>query len=380
MAKISLYQTESYQLETLRPIIARHFACWKPKLGPGSKVVIKPNLIMRCKPDRAATTHPSIVEAVALELLALGVTDITIADSPGGLYTPAILGAAYQTTGMADVAGRLGLKLNTGCGSQKVRVEGTLCREFDVIDPVVQADAVVNLCKLKTHCMTTLSCGVKNLFGCVPGLLKPELHYRFPDGERFGKMLVDLSQLVRPTLTIVDGVIAMEGDGPTGGSPRKMGFTAAADFENLYALDLMMAHLIGLKPENVSYLKNAIKRGLCPETEAQVEVEGDSISPTLDFKMPSSKSLDFTGNLPAPLSFLVGRLKERLAPKPIIRKKDCVGCGRCAESCPAKTIILEGGKAHIQPSQCIRCFCCHEMCPVKAIDIRVPSIFHWFSR
>lgn len=110
-----------------------------------------------------------------------------------------------------------GASLNLSADSRNVHVaEGALCRDFDVIDPVADADFVVNCCKLKTHCMTTLSCGVKNLFGCVPGLLKPQLHYRFPDGEQFARMLVDLSLLVKPGLTVADAVDAMEGDGPTG--------------------------------------------------------------------------------------------------------------------------------------------------------------------
>lgn len=150
---------------------------------------------------------------------------------------------------MAAVAGRTGASLNLSAGSRNVHVaEGALCRDFDVIDPVADADFVVNCCKLKTHCMTTLSCGVKNLFGCVPGLLKPQLHYRFPDGEQFARMLVDLSVLVKPGLTVADAVDAMEGDGPTGGRRRHVGLTAAAKYDGLYALDLILAGLIGSAP------------------------------------------------------------------------------------------------------------------------------------
>ena len=250
---------------------------------------------MRCPPERTATTHPAVIEAVVRQLQARGARRITIADSPGGLYTPQILSAAYEATGMAAVAGRTGASLNLSAGSRNVHVaEGALCRDFDVIDPVADADFVVNCCKLKTHCMTTLSCGVKNLFGCVPGLLKPQLHYRFPDGEQFARMLVDLSLLVKPGLTVADAVDAMEGDGPTGGRRRHVGLTAAARYDGLYALDLVLAGLIGLGPDRVPMLAEAVRRGLCPDGVSGVELLGDPLPPVIeDFLMPASKKLQF---------------------------------------------------------------------------------------
>lgn len=376
MPKISILNTDSYDLPTVQTAVAGHFDALGFKIPPGARVVVKPNLIMRCTPQRCATTHPVVIEAVIRQLQSMGAGDITIADSPGGLYTPQLLTAAYEQTGMAGVAKRCGVKLNTDTSSRKLRIEdGKLCREFDIISPIADADIVVNVCKLKTHCMTTFSCGVKNLFGCVPGLLKPELHYRFPDEERFARMLVDLSLLVRPAITVVDGIDGMEGDGPTGGTPRHAGITAAAGYDALYSLDLVLAGMIGLPPESVMMLTEAMSRGLCPPDASQVEILGDPVPKLERFVMPASKSLDFTGNVPRPLALIVRALKPILMPKPKIRLSDCIGCGKCAESCPAKTIAIENRKAHIDLSNCIRCFCCHEMCPVKAIDIKTPRFF-----
>ena len=384
MKPVSLSKTESYDLPQMLEAVRRHLDLLDFRIDPGSKVVVKPNLIMRCRPDRTATTNPVVVEAVIRSIQAMGVSDITIADSPGGLYTPQVLAANYEQTGMKAVAERCGVALNLSCGSRTVRYEeGRLCRAFDLIDPIAGADVVINLCKLKTHCMTTLSCGIKNLFGCIPGLLKPQLHYRFPDGRQFAQMLVDLSLLVRPSLTLVDAVDAMEGAGPTGGSRRHIGLTAAAVGDGLYALDLMMAHLIGLGPEQVPMLADAVERGLCPARWEQIELTGDPDAlscAVTDFVMPASKTLDFTGNVPRPLAGLIRRLEPRLAPRPQVRGKDCVGCGRCAESCPAKTIVLENRRAKIDLSSCIHCFCCHEMCPVKAIDIKTTRIFRFLSK
>ena len=380
MARISFLGTAGYDPDCVQAAVDRHFALLDVRIPPEARVVVKPNLIMRAPPERAATTHPALVEAVVRRLQAMGVGEITIADSPGGLYTPQILAAAYETAGLTAVAERCGVRLNTACGSRPVRVEaGELCREFDLIDPVAEADFVVNLPKLKTHCMTTLSCGIKNLFGCVPGLLKPQLHYRFPDGERFARMLVDLSLLVKPGLTLVDAVEAMEGDGPTGGRRRFLGCTAAAAGMDFYALDLALAGMIGLSPDRVPMLAEAVRRGLCPRDAAEVEVLGDPVPRVPDFRMPATKGLDFTGGLPGPLAALVRRMKPLLAPRPVIDARACVGCGRCAESCPAGTILLEKGKARIDPSRCIHCFCCQELCPVRAVKIKTMPLFRFLS-
>lgn len=382
MSELSFLHTDSYNETDLQSAVQRHFELLNIQIAPDARVVIKPNLIMRCGPERAATTHPAIVEAVVRQLQAMGVRDITIADSPGGLYTPQLLAAAYAATGMETVAKQYGVKLNTAVGSRELRgADAALCRTFDIIDPVADADCVINLCKLKTHCMTMLSCGVKNLFGCIPGLLKPQLHYRFPDTDAFARMLIDLSLLVRPALTIVDAVMAMEGNGPTGGRARPLGFTAAARFDGLYALDLVMAHLIGLTPRYVPTVADAIGRGLCPCDWSQAVVLGDTLPPPFDdFLPPDSKRLDFTNNIPAPLAVLVRRIQPKLAPRPHVRPRDCVGCGRCAESCPAKTIQIKNKKAKINLSNCIHCFCCQEMCPVRAIDVHTVKLFHLFSK
>ena len=384
MPDITLMKTPSYDLQVVQEAIHQQFILLDAGslIRPGMKVTVKPNLIMRCTPQRTATTHPVVMEAVIRELQTFGAEDITIADSPGGPYTAQLLSAAYGQTGMREVAERCGVKLNLDTGSQPVRLEdGHICREFDLIHPVAQADLVVNVCKLKTHCMTNLSCGIKNLFGCIPGLLKPQLHYRFPDGERFAQMLIDLSRLVRPGLTVVDAVDALEGDGPTGGNRRFVGLTAAARYEGLYSLDLVLAHLIGLTPKDVPMLAEAVSQGLCPADWHAVSCAGDADPDAVipDFRMPASRQLDFTGNVPKPVAALVRKLEPVLAPKPHVREQDCIGCGRCAQSCPAQTIRMQSHKAKIQLSDCIRCFCCHEMCPEKAIDIRSNPLFRFLS-
>jgi len=377
MPEVSVLKTEDYALTTMRRAVGEHFVLHRvrERLRPEMKVVLKPNLLMKRTPEEATTTHPALVEAVILELQALGVTHITLADSPGGLYNRQAVEAVYKASGLWEVARRTGARLNEDFTFQALPCpQGEQCREFNIITPLAQADFIINLPKLKTHGMTTMTGGVKNLFGSVPGLQKPELHMRFPRVEEFCNMLVDLSQLVAPGFTIVDGVWGMEGDGPSGGSPRFLGVTLAS--ADLYALDRMQCAMMGFSPEQVATVAHAIRRGLCPTGLEEITLLGEGFQVFEDLKAPKGKSVDFLDHLPGFLHRPLVSLRDGvLAPKPVIRRKDCVGCGRCAESCPARTITLENRRAVIHRGDCIRCFCCHEMCPVKAIDIRRLTLF-----
>ena len=200
--------------------------------------------------------------------------------------------------------------------------------------------------------------------------MKPELHCRFPEKQAFSEMLVDLCSFLAPTISIMDGITAMEGNGPTGGSPRFVGLFGAS--KSPYALDAVCCRVIGLDPMEVLMLQNARQRGLLPE---DVEVLGTPVEElrVTDFKMPDTKSVDFITHLPGPLRPLATKLTT---PYPKIPRSKCVGCGRCAESCPAHTIVIEKGKAVIHREKCIRCFCCHEMCPRHIVEIRRFALFN----
>ena len=348
------------------------FARLLPEQGT---VVLKPNLILKRRPEEATTTHPGVVRAVVRALKARGVAGerILIADSPGGLYNAAVLRGIYQASGMAEVAGDEGVRLNDDFGSETVAyATGVRCRQFQIINPIRSAALIIDLPKLKTHAMTGFSGACKNLFGCVPGLIKPEMHCRFPDKPEFGEMLVDLCELVRPRISLADGIIGMEGNGPTGGNPRFAGILAAS--ENPHALDLALCAMIGRTPQEITTLASAVARGLVPASVEELELRGDVPDPLLiaDFRRPDSQSVDFVERLPGPLRAPVSRL---LTPKPVIRTKTCIGCGKCAESCPQHTIRIVEKKARISYANCIKCYCCHEMCPVRAIDIRRFRLF-----
>ena len=376
MPSVSVVRTKDYSTQELKRAIDSHFDNLPLAQGltPESKVLIKPNLLTNKNPADAVTTSPQLIGVVIQKLKELGVEDITIADSPSGPFTVQRLKKVYTVTGMEQLAREYNVKLGYDVDFTSVEnPEGKICRSFEIIPAVTNADFIINMAKLKSHGMTMLSAGVKNLFGCVPGLLKPELHFRYPEKEHFAQMLVDLSLLVKPQVTIVDAVEAMEGDGPNSGDKRYVGLTFASKY--LYDLDLLLCHFTGFQPKEVPTITAAMARGLCCQRAEHIEIVGDSIEPLTDFKRPKTSSVDFVQKIPGPIRKPFEVLSDKLIkPRPVIAKKRCIGCGKCAESCPPHTISMENKKAVIAYDKCIKCYCCHEMCPVKAIDIKRLSL------
>lgn len=344
------------------------------EIQPGMTVVIKPNLVMSSKPEAAIATHPALVAAVGKCVQKAG-GQVLIVESPGGPYTPAAMKAVFRGCGYTDMAKECGFTLYTECKSREVSLPGAKrCRQLSVVEPFLTRDYFIDLCKLKTHSMVGFSGAVKNLFGTVPGLQKPELHCRFPEKQPFSEMLVDLCDFLKPDLCIVDGILAMEGNGPTGGRPRQLGVLGAS--KSPYALDVCAATMVGIQPESVLMLQDAHQRGLGPIAPEECQLVKEQIAPLAqpDFLKAEASSTDFIDRLPKGLRPLA---KKVATPRPKIREKECVGCGKCAESCPQHTIRIRDGKAKIDYKNCIRCFCCHEMCPKHVIDIRRWSLLHF---
>ncbi len=337
------------------------------RIRPGMTVVLKPNLVMRSNPEDAAITHPAFTAAVGDCVKRAG-GKVLIAESPGGPYTPAVMRGHFKACGYTDMAESHGFSLYTDCKSREVPLpEGIRCRRLSVAEPFLDRDFLIDLAKLKTHCMTGFSGAVKNLFGAVPGLQKPELHCRFPEREAFSQMLVDLCRFLKPDFSFLDGIWAMEGDGPTGGKRRDLKAVIGAD--NPFAADVCGAALIGLDPMSVHMLRLGREQGLGPGTVEEPELLGDPFGSLLtpDFQRARAASTDFIDRLPR---FLRPAARKVATPYPRIDKKACVGCGKCAESCPQHTIVLKERRAEIDYKRCIRCFCCHEMCPQHVIDVR----------
>ncbi|MBR6791101.1 MAG: DUF362 domain-containing protein [Oscillospiraceae bacterium] len=369
---VSVKHTFSYDPAEMDNAVESHFSLLRldELLRPGMKVTVKPNLLLKRRPEEGTTTHPELVAAIIRRLRKAGVTDITVADSPGGPYTVSQLTGIYRASGMEKAAEENGAVLNFNVGSTETPSRnGVISPSFPIITPIAEADLVISVCKLKSHCMAGLSGGVKNLFGCIPGLTKPDYHWRYPKEEDFCSMLVDLCETVRPAITFCDAVMSMEGDGPSGGDLRQTNMTLCS--LSPYELDLALCRVIGREEDDILTIRAAKERSICRETFAEPELCGDELLLYPDFKRPRTASLDFVSSVPAFLRPVVRPIvRTFLTTRPHIDRKKCIGCGKCAESCPAHTIRIEKGKARIDRAACIRCYCCHEMCPIRAIEVK----------
>lgn len=342
---------------------------------PGQKVLLKVNLLMKKRPEEAVTTHPSVVEAVIHLVQEAGGIPI-IGDSPGGPYTLSALQAIYTRSGLREVAERTGAILNEDVGQSVIQCpEGKLVKSLTVIDCVLNADVIIPLSKLKTHGMMTFTGAVKILFGVIPGLLKAEYHLKMFKTADFADLLVDIASWVKPALSIMDGVVGMEGDGPSAGKPRDIGVLILST--DPFALDVAAADLIGLNAERVPTVMAARARGLTSHLN-EIQLKGDSRSlwRIQNFLIPKAVSANFLDRVSLPQSvkrFVLNRVR----PRPVFRHETCVGCSDCVNNCPPKALTMnERQRPIVDLEACIRCFCCQELCPHQAVKLFKP----WLGR
>lgn len=342
-------------------------------ITPNSSVFVKMNLLMKKKPEEATTTHPMLLKVLCEELLKIN-CKVIVGDSPGGIYNEKILKGIYKTCGVEDAVKDLDVKLNYDVSEIRViNDKAKLAKYITVIKPITEVDHVISLCKLKTHMMATFTGGVKNLFGIIPGILKAEYHFKMPKIEDFTDLLVDICEYVNPSLTIMDGIVGMEGEGPSAGNPKKVGILIAS--KNPYALDVIACKCINLDPIKVPTIMRCIERGILDKNFSDIVVCGNDINEVIikDFKVPNVRSISFLkGILPQPIE---RRVNNFINPKPIFLKEKCVKCGDCEKACPPKVIKIDKNGPTVDLDNCIRCFCCHELCPKKAVKIKERFLF-----
>jgi uncharacterized protein (DUF362 family)/NAD-dependent dihydropyrimidine dehydrogenase PreA subunit len=313
-----------------------------------------------------------------------------IADSPGSgyPYNKKALDKTYRTCGIDRVAEEEGIEINFNPKYDIVSFpEGKLIRRFEVIAPVLEANGVFNLCKLKTHLFMHMTGAVKNNFGVIPGRTKPGYHAKLFDKSRFANMLLDLAQYVSPRISIMDAVTGLEGEGPgAAGEPRHVGLLIAA--RSPLALDVVAGEIMGLKRENNPVLMEAEKRGLYPNCLEDVQVLGADISDVSipDYKFPATV-FDGTGlgGLTWWQKRLVPLFKRGMTLRPQVVREKCIACGVCTEACPMEAVTVikgngNGNYAQIDDQNCIRCYCCHEMCQETAIKLHKSLLYRIVNR
>ena len=374
---VSIVECKNYEPAQVRQAL---FELLQPLGGlnwvtPGMKVGIKANLVTFMKPEAAGTTHPALLCAL-VEMLKEKGAEVTLGDSPGCIYTAVYLDRVYAATGMKE-AEKAGATLNHDFSVKEAEFpEAKVAKTFTYTGWLDSMDAIINFCKLKTHGMMSMSCAAKNLFGTVPGPVKPEYHYRFPDPMQVAHMILDLNEYFKPCLHIVDGVIGMEGNGPTAGKPRQIGLLMAS--ANPHACDRIGAALIGLSPDEVPTLKAAVLRGMIPENAEEIPTVGidwkERIIP--DFQLVErAKSLRFNRESETFFGRISAAVMDKaLASVPYLHPAECIGCKECFKICPADAITMMEKKPVIDRKKCIRCFCCQEFCPKGALKVKRPFL------
>ena len=309
-------------------------------------VLVKPNLIMPRKPDDNATTHPAVIAAVCSAFAKAGAS-VTIIDSTGGPHTKMLLKMLYSRCDMTGAAEKSGASLSYNTASRAVSVpNGRIVKKLELLSPVLDAELVVSVAKAKTHGFMAMTGCVKNMFGCIPGMGKPNMHRKYSKREDFAGMLVDLCQQVAPGFSILDGIVGMEGAGPTAGKSKRLNVIAGGF--SPYAVDLAQCYLMGLRPDSIYTIREAASRGLAPDVPASLTWLGDDPEPLRsNFKPAVNNKNDAVPTI----------------------MDNCTGCGDCARICPQKCITVQNKRANIKGSDCIRCYCCHEFCPSKAVSL-----------
>ncbi|MBF0608771.1 MAG: DUF362 domain-containing protein [Candidatus Magnetobacterium sp. LHC-1] len=341
-------------------------------ISPGKVVLIKPNLLRAATVQQAITTHPLIVRAVVEYVLQKRARPLVM-DSPGvGNFNRII-----RQTGLADALSGLDVTIAEFTDSVRVNstpkgraVDAMPIKVTELAREALEADCIINLPKLKTHVQMGMTLAVKNLFGCVVGLRKPQWH--LTTGQRvdqFAQLLLSIYVMLRPSINILDGILAMEGDGPgTGGRPRQLGVLMGSP--DALAIDATVCQMLGVTTDWLSTNKVARDLGMLKD----VTIDG-TLTKVRDFVMPgTTTSLVFGPSLTRNV------VRQNLTSRPASSKKLCKLCNECVNICPAKAITNDGKSLHFDYEKCIRCYCCSEACPHGAIEVQRPLLSRLLSR
>lgn len=327
-------------------------------IKPQSKVLVKPNLLMAKGPEFGIDTHPEVVRAVVKILKEIN-CKIFVGDGPNvwGNQVQDV-DEVYENSGMKKVCREEGVEL-VKFNKRRWRTNFPLTTWLD------ECEYLVSLPKFKTHDFTILTGAVKNLFGLVPGTYKIELHKKYATPQNFAKILVDIYEETKPALTLIDSVMAMEGDGPgTSGKVRDMGLLLAG--ADAVALDSILALMMGLLPQDILTTKEATQRKLGISDVNSLQIYGERLEEVIEgpFKLPSTS---FKRNIPRPIIEIARKL-IRFYPE--IKENNCILCGACVDACPNKAISINSKRTVIDYAKCISCFCCQEACPNSAIKVK----------
>ncbi len=331
-------------------------------INPGERVLLKPNLLCGKSPEKGVSPHPSIVEAV-VRLVKRAKARPLIGDSP----SLESLEKAATISGIKEIADRHGAQLIPFERPIAVKSPSNATfKRIEIANEALSADTIINIPKVKTHAQMLLTLAIKNLFGCVMGKRKAQWHLQIGAQEdKFAELLVDIYHILQPRLTVVDGIMAMEGNGPGSGTMRPLGVIIISN--NCLAADMVITQLVGMKYTQLSTNRAAFRKGLKPTTMNEIEILGDSIEEhgVKDYIFP--RPVNVAWNIP---NSITQRLKRYFGVFPKIDKNKCSLCRLCEEVCPAGAMSSVNGRMMVDYDKCISCFCCQENCPQGTIGVK----------
>ncbi len=326
------------------------------------KILLKPNLLAPKKPETGALTHPEFIRAV-IHIVKKAGAHPAVGDSPG-------LGTAEQivkSSGIKKICEEENVPvINLQTPVKKTIKNGKIAKTITIAEEIYKFDKIINLPKLKNHGLTQITVALKNLYGVIPGLRKGAYHFRYKSINEFNSLLIELNQLVKPVINIVDGILGMEGDGPASGDPKKADLIIMG--EDTISVDYISAILMNYDPDSISFIKTAKEYKFGGYTKELINVKGKKIEDCIIKNFKTIKGKMNPEIFPPLLRILIQKF---LIKKPVVKKSKCTGCKKCIEICPPKTIKLIHNKAHIFYKNCIKCYCCSEICPIKAIDLKI---------
>lgn len=356
MAKVSIVKCKSYEPNEVLAQVKQTFRL----LGgidlfikKGERVLIKPNILSLRPPEDNVCTHIEVIRAVIRLVKDIGAVPL-VGDNPGGSIS---FSKAYEASGLLALSKEEGFEL---CEVKSVKMHNGI----PIANYVFECDKIISLPKMKSHMLMGLTGAIKNMYGVVPGLYKTQCHKLFPTQEEFAKVLVDVFELVKPNIVLMDGVIGMDKEGPSSGRLRHIGLLIASP--DSVALDAVFSSLVGIKPFRILTTKEAYKRGLGEGNLDNIEILGENLKDNIikDFKLPALKGII---NILGPFAKSLARfVKFEL----YIDKGLCKKCKVCAESCPVSSIIIDAAGLTIDSKKCLRCMCCHEVCPYGAVGLK----------
>lgn len=331
-------------------------------VSPGNKVLLKPNLLAIKRPEAAVTTHPSIVTAMCELIKEAGAFPI-VGDASGITRPdPTATAEALKLSGIEEAALKAGAQVINFEIDDFKKVDIQNSKEFSslhIAKAIIDADVIISLPKLKTHELTLYTGAVKNFFGVIPRKERKAAHF-LARPDRFSDAVIDIYSFVKPHLAIMDGVVGMEGDGPSAGTPIYVGVIMAS--YDCVSLDIVASELVGFNPMDIPTNKAALDRGF---GTVHPEVVGTALSKVkVNFKKP-------TGGIAALIPAVIrGPLLKQFTVRPFINTTMCVLCKACVLNCSVNAIEETDGALKIDDKKCIQCFCCRELCPEHAVEAK----------